>query len=392
MKPELNENFYILVSDQKFIDWVNNPTPELDKYWGKFIKENPSLKSEFDYAKNIVKRLNIRNRKVDNEISNEIWSQVQFRIQTSPEKIRILKSWMVAASIFLLVGIGGSLLYFLKDLRSTDYNSIAWVEPKSGEVKLILSDNTERLIVSNEPSIDYSGKGEVVIDSTALTLETDKKDKEEIFNQLVVPKGKRSKLILSDGTIVFLNSGSRVIYPVAFNEKKREIFIEGEAYLDVEHNSDWPFYVATKHMKIRVLGTEFNVKSYPEESNSSVVLVKGIVQAIAETGKVSMKESELLTVSNQTGKTKLERANVIEYISWKNGWLYCNNESIGSIAKKLSRYYDIDIQLKDEKVSNMTTTGKLDLKSEYTKVLDIITFTAPIKYEVADGKIIISTK
>jgi ferric-dicitrate binding protein FerR (iron transport regulator) len=223
-------------------------------------------------------------------------------------------------------------------------------------------------------------------------VKQEEKNLEEIYNQLIVPYGKRSSLILSDGTIVYLNSGSRVVYPVVFQKEKREIYIEGEAYLKVVHNAKCPFYVTTDHLKVRVLGTEFNIKSYPDENKSSVVLVTGSVQTLINSKKILMKESERLTLNNISGKTSQEKTNVLEYISWKDGWLYCNNERIESIATKLSRYYNVDIQFKDQNAKMLTMTGKLDLKSEWREVLDIICFTAPVRYEETNEKIIISSK
>ncbi len=394
MNPKLNEEFQKLLSDQNFIDWVNNPTPALNAYWKAFMEMNPSFQNEFNYAKYIIKRLHIKNRKINDAVRDEIWRRVQSELWPSSKKVRLARQWKIAASVIILICTGGSLLILDHQKSSIDYHSIARVEPTGGEVKLILSDHTEKVIDSREPSFDYSRHGKVVIDSTTVVHEAQKTDKknEETLNQIVVPKGRRSSLILSDGTKVFLNSGSRIIYPVTFNKKKREVYVEGEAFFYVYHNSSCPFYVATDHLTVRVLGTQFNIKSYADEAYTSVVLVKGSVQAVAKTGNVLMKENELLTVSNETGKTKLEEANVIEYISWKDGWMYCNNESIGSIATKLSRYYDVNIQLKDKKVGEMTMTGKLDLKSECTSVLDVISFTAPVEYNISGNEIIISTK
>jgi transmembrane sensor len=392
MKPKSNEIFQKFVSDQNFIDWVRYPTSASDKYWKTFRQKNPSLQNEFDYARYIIKRLHIKNEEIDDEIRIEVWNEIQKSLDISTKKKRFGYRWPVAAAIIVLIGIGVALLTIKNQKSDIDYNSIAAIEPEGGEIKLILSDNTSKVINSKEPSFDYSKNGQVLIDSTTVIHEIEKaktKD-EEKFNQIVVPKGRRSSLILADGTKVFLNSGSLAIYPIIFSAKKREVYIQGEAYFRVSHDPDRPFYVITDHIKVRVLGTEFNVKSYGDETCTSVVLVKGSVKAIAETGNVSMKENELLTVSNKTGETKLEKTDVLHYISWKDGWLYCSSESISSITKKLSRYYDVNIRLKDDNVGKVKITGKLDLKGKCTEVLDIISFTAPVKYEVSDDEITLS--
>ncbi|MGV8134876.1 MAG: FecR family protein [Mangrovibacterium sp.] len=396
MESNLSKDFQELVTDQSFIDWVNNPNPDSERHWQQFVVDHPSLKKEFYYAKYIVRRLHKKNKKIDEEQIRELWINIQLKINAPSGKIRTLNKWMVAASIVLLLGIGSLILHKIVENTDhiVDYKSIDGVESEGNEVKLILSDHSEKLIQSEDPSISYSRQGEISIDSTSLShvVKQEEKNLEEIYNQLIVPYGKRSSLILSDGTIVYLNSGSRVIYPVVFNKEKREIYIEGEAYLKVAHNVKCPFYVTTDHLKVRVLGTEFNIKSYPDENKSSVVLVTGSVQTLINSKKILMKESEQLTLNNISGKISQEKTDVLEHISWKDGWLFCNNEQIESIATKLSRYYNVDIQFKDQNAKMLTMTGKLDLKSEWREVLDIICFTAPVRYEENSEKIIISSK
>jgi ferric-dicitrate binding protein FerR (iron transport regulator) len=247
---------------------------------------------------------------------------------------------------------------------------------------------------TENPAIKYSQNGEILVDSMAFANEISSPSTpgKEAFNQLVVPKGKRSSLTFSDGTKLYLNSGSLVIYPVTFNKKSREIFVRGEAYLDVTPNANWPFIVKTDHLDVKVLGTEFNIKSYPDEINSSVVLVKGSVQAIVKSQKILMRANELFTLDNASDKTSLGKIDVSEYVSWKDGWMYCTNERIESIAAKLSRYYDIKIQFNESKVKDITLTGKLDLKTECREIFDVISFIAPVDYKIIDGNIILSAK
>ena len=271
---------------------------------------------------------------------------------------------------------------------------MAKTKPEGNEVKLILSDNSEKRIATEDPAIKYNQNGDILVDSVTLSnkISNSNKSNKESFNQLIVPKGKRSSLTFADGTRLYLNSGSQVIYPVTFNKKLREIYISGEAYLEVTHDAGWPFIVKTDHLDVKVLGTEFNIKSYPDETNSSIVLVKGSVQAIVNSQKIRMTESELFTLDNASEKTSLGKTNVLEYVSWKDGWMYCTNERIENIARKLSRYYDVNIQFIDDKVKDITLTGKLDLKTECREILNVISFIAPIDYKITDGNIILSTK
>lgn len=390
--------FQDFVDDQFFVDWVKNPTVESNKYWEEYISEHPEKKASFEQAKYILSKfLKEKNMPKDKDV-RIVWSNIQARIKNPPQKIRYLNFWSVAASILLIVGIGTGLLFNVIEKQGTtvNYASLAVDKTEENEVKLVLSDNSEKLFATANPSIKYSQNGEILVDSIALSNELTVKGKseQEVFNQLIVPKGKRSSLTLSDGTRLFLNSGSQVIYPVTFRKKIREIYIRGEAYLEVAHNANCPFIVKTDHLDVKVLGTEFNVKSYPDEASSSVVLVKGSVQAIVKSQEIAMRENELFTLDNSTEEISLEKTNVLEYISWKDGWMYCTNERMESVAQKLSRYYDVKIQFIDPKVQDITLTGKLDLKDEYRKVFDVICFVAPtpIEYKVVEGSIILSAK
>ncbi len=396
MKFDLNKEFQKLATNEKFIEWVRNPKPASNQYWENFLKEHPYLQNELFRAKYVIKKLQEANKKIDQEQFRELWDGIQKEIDKPVKKVDFLYKWIAAASIVLLLGIGGIIWYLTLNNTDINYQSIAKLEPAGNKIQLILSDNSKQVIDAKEPSISYNSKGEILIDSTTLEQVQGAIEKttvsEEMYNQLVVPYGKRSTLILSDGSTIFLNSGSRIIYPVTFSKEKREIYIEGEAYLKVAHNTQWPFFVVMDHLKVKVLGTEFNVKSYPEENKSSVVLVNGSVQALVKSKKLMMQENELLTLDNNSGKTSQIKTNIIEYVSWKDGWMFCNNEKMESIAAKLSRYYNVDVSFNEEAVGDLTISGKLDLKSNCNKVLDAICFSAPMKYEQNGDKILISKK
>jgi hypothetical protein len=387
--------FQKLVTDQDFIEWVKNPTTESDRYWEKYILEHPALSDEIRRARYIIQRLQPEQKEISRDAIQLIWNNIRSKKGGHVRRLNIPAGWWIAASVALLVGLS-SLFFFqvFNKNASIEYKSFARIQPQGNEVKLILSDHTEKLIQSKDPAIEYNRNGEILVDSESLSAVPDhgKNETGEAFNQLVVPKGKRSSLTLSDGTRITLNSGSRVIYPVIFGKKTREIYIQGEMYLQVSGNPDWPFVVVTDQMKVKVLGTEFNVKAYPDETNSSVVLVKGSVQAIVRSGKIVMKENEMLTLSGQTGETSVKKVDVLEYVSWKDGWMYCNNERMESVARKLSRYYDIRVTFQDPQVRDLMVIGKLDLKSEYRQVFDVLGYIASVKYTETDGNIIITMK
>ncbi len=394
MNSTPRNRFQDFIDDQSFVDWVKHPTSESDKYWEEYLTQHPLEKDDFDQARYMLLKFQKEKHSPKDHDAINVWLNIQSRILTPSRKIRFITRWSVAASVLLIIGAGSFIFTRIQKDTEVNYAALVMKEPAGNEVKLILSDNSEKKLVSEDPSVKYGQDGQILVDSVALSDKQTAPGKTdaEAFNQLIVPKGKRSSLILSDGTKLYLNSGSQVIYPVTFNKKTREIYIRGEAYLEVAHNVNCPFIVKMDNLDVKVFGTEFNVKSYPDDPSSSVVLVKGKVQAILKSQKIMMAESQLLTLDNATKKTSLEKSNVLEYVSWKDGWMFCTNEKIESIAKKLSRYYDVNIQFNESVMKDITLTGKLDLKTDYREVFDVISFISPVDYEIVGENIILSLK
>ena len=384
-------NFQELITNSYFIDWVSNPTPESEQYWQKFVQKNSSIRDEFEKARYVVKTLQRKRKAIDDDNVREIWDSIQSDLKSKTDNLKLFRWWRVAAAITVIIGLAG-LFYLNFDRQDIDYSKIAVTGTDVSDITLVMSDGSRKVFTSQQTSFSYSPSGLVMVDSTMQITEPNGNATGSQFNQLIIPFGKQSTLFLADGTKVILNSGSHVIYPVAFKGAKREIYLEGEAYLKVSHNAEMPFYVNTNKMNVRVLGTEFDVSAYAEENASYVVLVRGSVEAQANDGKVLLKENERLTFKKSANRTEKAVVDVREYISWKDGWMYCNNESIGDITRKLSRYYNLEFVFQNKKVEMLTMTGKLDLRSDYRNVLDVICFSAPVKYTEEERKIIFNLK
>lgn len=385
-----------LIHHPEFFEWVVRPTEALDQHWNQFLADNPSRKKEVEEAIFLIKNIIPKEKELSEDAVAKLWARIDSKTSSGKSRTFHISRWVAAASILLVLGISGGIYFHLKndDNNPINYQAIAKIEPTDNEVKLIFSDQTEEIISSKDIEIKYDANGEVLVNSDKrLTQKLDQSAKgEEQLNQLVVPRGKRTNLVLSDGTKLWLNSGSRAIYPAVFNKKEREIFIEGEAYLEVAHHPSKPFYVVTNQIHVKVLGTKFNVSAYPDDAAASVVLVEGSVQATVDSKKVTMKPNQLLTYEKNTKMTELEETDVLPYTSWKDGWMYCEKESMEAIATKLSRFYNVRIEFKDIKSKELTLTGKLDLKTECADIFKAISSTAPISYEIQNDVIILSNK
>jgi hypothetical protein len=391
-----NNNKIEFIHNPEFVEWILNPTIESDRYWAAYLAKNPSQKKDIEHAGFLIKGLARDKRSLSDDEVSILWDKIK---QTNISRARNnfkLRRWSAAAGILLIIGLSGWLTFqnAAHKVKEIDYRSIATVKAPGNDITLILSDRSEKTFASKDLELKYNQEGqlEAKTGKQVQTEELGKSSETVQMNQLVVPRGKRSSVQLADGSKLWLNSGSRAIYPVAFNGKTREIYIEGEGYLEVAHDATKPFWVVTDLVKVEVLGTKFNISAYKDDDHVSVVLVEGSVQASIGSESIMMKPNQLLDYAILTQKATLKKANVLEYISWVDDWMMCNKEPIQSVITKLSRYYDVKINQDDPRLNSMTLTGKLDLKSNVEDVLKVICTTAPLKYEMINNAIYLTIK
>ena len=226
-----------------------------------------------------------------------------------------------------------------------------------------------QLFVDDQLKETFEGNPDLAYDQMA----TDAGEGE--FNKLVVSYGKRARVTLCDGTKIWANAGTVLLYPTHFEDKKREIYVDGEIYIDVTPNPEKPFIIKTSDMGVKVLGTSFNVSAYREDVEKSVVLVTGKVEVTASNGE-SVRILPDDRFRQSTDKYVVDKVNVEDYVSWKEGRLSFKNTELGGILKQLSRYYNVRIDY--DKQQQITCSGKLNLDDTIEQILNTITETAPV--------------
>lgn len=237
------------------------------------------------------------------------------------------------------------------------------------------------------------------------------------YSTITTPLGQRSVVQLSDGSKVWLNAGSKLKYPDQFNSELREVYLEGEAFFNVAKNAQMPFIVHTSDINIRVLGTEFNVKSYPDEGIIETTLVSGAVdiespgknetlfklkpnqKAVYRKKNISEKETsftakasdsfaDLPKVTPLKADFKIHEANVEAETAWTDGVLVIRREPFETLAVKLERKYDLDFVFIDSTLKDLRISGTIkDVSIE--QVLDGLKLTAPITYKLKDKTVMI---
>lgn len=200
--------------------------------------------------------------------------------------------------------------------------------------------------------------------------------------------GMRSRFNLPDGTLVYLNSGSKLTYPVPFDPDQRKVTLVGEGYFEVSHHSDWPFIagVADDRLQVKVLGTEFNLYAFSEEPNISVTLVSGSVEVVAKgpdsktyTGILSPSEKANYDIS--TGQIGIDKVNTQYETGWTEGKLMFRNTPIRDVLKRLSYFYNVKFDIQNDAINNYRFTGTFDNKQLF-QVLDYLQISSDIRYRI----------
>jgi len=169
------------------------------------------------------------------------------------------------------------------------------------------------------------------------------------YNTIETPRGGEYHVILPDGTSVWLNSASSLKFPTRFSGTTREVTLVGEAYFEVFHNDKLPFHVHVKDTKVGVLGTHFNVSAYEDDDGVTTTLLEGSVSVSKDKKEFVLKPGQQSVTAGNAGRIVVKSADIEQVMAWRNGYFRFNDEEIGSILKKVSRWYDVDIEYRTVK-------------------------------------------
>ncbi|SHJ88566.1 FecR family protein [Tangfeifania diversioriginum] len=215
---------------------------------------------------------------------------------------------------------------------------------------------------------------------------------EDTYSTVTCQLGDKSMIFLPDSSQVWLNSGSKLTFNNNFTKGKREVFLEGEAYFSVTKDTDNPFRVKSGKIDVEVLGTEFNLKAYPDENQIATTLIKGSVKIIGPSNRTVISPGQKLVYNNETDKMALyELSDTAPETEWKEGRLVFRNESLNELELKLERWFDVDIVLADEAVGEKRYTGILERES-ILEVMSYFSLARSVDYEIDGNRVTFFTK
>lgn len=216
--------------------------------------------------------------------------------------------------------------------------------------------------------------------------------RKELEYEVVADRGQKSSVTLPDGSRVWLNSASRICYSSDFNRNRRDIVLEGEAYFEVAKNEKIPFIVYASGMSVRAVGTEFNVRNYPEEGEVRATLVEGQVIASANGESASLRYGQEAVLDKSSGiMSSSQAADLNHLVPWRKSEILLSGESLEKLSGVLSRLYNVDIVFEDERIKEYTYTG-LIRNNSLQNVLELISNTSPVKYEMNGDCIVFKAK
>ena len=210
--------------------------------------------------------------------------------------------------------------------------------------------------------------------------EKSRKSNNLVYEEKYIPCGKRERIMLPDGTEVWLNSATFLIYPSAFTGENREVYLVGEGFFKVKKDDRQPFIVHTNEIKLQVLGTEFNVSSYPDQDNVSAALERGTIKIIPKDTTLSpciLEPNSYYAYQKSTGKASVERVKASDYSDWREGGLFFYDKSLEEILKSLERAYGVKIYLRSSVYASNRLTIHFNKHESLENILALLKELVP---------------
>ena len=379
------------IENPEFLKWIFSTTPAIETHWEHYLLEHLDERNRIIELKDRLCDLRFSNDRLPlsekEELSKRIINKINHDLKQNKIRLVLHTFLKYAAVALIFAGIGGLVVY-TKMGKETIYQEFARKTiqvSSSTQGPLLITSNGENVnLKKSNSTVDYSRSGAVVLNNDSVLQTTE--DALNVMNQLVIPYGNQSKVVLSDNTVVWLNAGSRLVFPTLFKDKTREVLLFGEAYFEVAKNQEKPFIVKTSNIDIKVLGTKFNLSAYPEDNVIQTVLKEGSV-AIRQHGAglfvndILIKPNQMASFNKSNNNTKIYEIDTDYYTLWTKGLISFDEIDFVRVIKKLERFYNISINFSDRQKEIMRISGKLDLKRSRKEVIEYLEKVSLSRFE-----------
>jgi transmembrane sensor len=361
------------------------------KALNRWLSEHPQAEAQCHIFTDKIKKLNWTYQSNNIEIPHQfIEDSLAGRASQRPRYLRNYNLLAYAATFIILAGF---IWYFVWE-RKTKSPEIALETPaleRQNRAILVLSDGTN-LDLENSPGDSLTNESGVRITNRPgeiLRYEKQAATPEDTrMNRLIIPAGARYQLQLLDGTKVWMNAGSELEYPVSFPADQRAVRLKGEAFFDVARNENAPFLVEANGYEIRVLGTSLNISAYDSDDFIQTTLVSGKLEVNNRRGQVhKLKPGQMAMIHHSDQEVSINEVDTRLYTSWREGILHFNKITLRELAKKLERWYDVEIIFENEQIAGLTFSGAMENSRDIRFLLKLIGQAANVNFEIEENRI-----
>lgn len=365
------------------LDLVGGLSPEEKGKLEDWINESEEHRLLFCKIKKQLSINEIRNY-LQTDVE-DAWKKVREKtFGAPPVRPRIRPKWLKYAAVVLPVLLSITLWYTWKEEMKNKQATVARLSPvltlDNGE-KYQLDPEEQTEIYVNEEVKAYQAGGGLIYDTTA-------RQEENKYNRIEVPRGSEYWIVLPDGTRVWLNAATELKYPVAFHAKERRVYLKGEAYFEVAPDKNRPFYVETEEVKIRVLGTVFDVNIHYTRGVRTVLVEGAVALEWGDQKEIRMKPGELADFDRTTTEVTLKEVDVTSYISWKEGYFVFEDEPLEEIMHTLSLWYDKEFLFVGKRSRALHFSGHIKRYERIETILSAITDVTGVEFRM-NGQIIL---
>jgi transmembrane sensor len=387
--------------------------------WEKYVSDQKLTPAELDQLRELI--CDESNRDLIAALLNDVYEQTQEaapaehssqqafqeawqkllpeQTETNAHVITISSRrqwWKYAAAAAILLAVGLVVYRITGDKPSPAIvahkaanNSSTPIQPGGNKAMLTLADGTVIALTDAATGLlaNQGGTNVVKLTTGELAYESGKQQSNALlFNTIVTPRGGKYRLLLPDGSKVWMNAESTLRYPTAFTGNMREVALTGEAYFEIAHNAAQPFQVQVKDIKVEVLGTHFDIMAYENESAIATTLIEGSVRVSSPSKQLYLKPGQqALKDNNSAGMKTINEVDIQQVLAWKNDYFQFAGDRLDHLMRQIERWYDVSV-VYDGPVPNKKFGGKILRSSPLSDVLRALELSE-VKFRV-EGKTI----
>ncbi len=394
LSPSQKEHFYRLLADPQY--------SQLVKEW---------LTANWEEEKGKANLTQKQSNELFNQIINSI-EESKFRGDKNRVYLYRQRLWLWSAAATVVIALS-TFLYLSNRQVAIDTQAVESnlaideykedIQPPDATRATITLSTGEVIYLDQRESGKIGEEGGIEVIKTSQGRISYKEDAERavevdeiVTNTLINPRGSQSVVILlADGTEVLLNAGSKITYPIYFPGKERRVTMEGEALFNVAADESHPFIVTVNsNSVVRVLGTQFNIRSFKDEQSTSVTLVKGSVEVAPLKNDTPSHfyriEPNMQATITSNSDIEIGSVDTDEVTAWSRNLFYFNDTPLGSIAQNLERWYNVKIELSSEELHSMKFGAIISRSTNISTILELFKLTGTIDYKISSNKILLT--